>query len=163
MRKTTDRPAFEKRRRLGRRSYVKPVRPRTESERKQRQIAMASLQAMAYLGLADDGLQVRGGLQVVGVRAAHERFDGSVADGPAEEQFDHSGFGHGPDQRQHSGQLVVPDVGPGKVHMPHVPSECLPALDRQPVEYAVLGPETVVGSLLSAPARSYVKTRLSFY
>lgn len=115
---------------------------------------------MAYLGLADDGLQVRGGLQVVGVRAAHERFDGRVADGPAEEQFDDGGLWHGPDQWQHSGQLVVPDVGPGQVYVPHVSPERLPAFGRQPVQYAVLGPETVVGSLLPAPARSYVKTNV---
>jgi len=52
---------------------------------------------MAYLGLADDGLQVRSRLQIVGVRAAHERFDGRLADGAAEEQLYNRGFGHGPD------------------------------------------------------------------
>jgi len=52
---------------------------------------------MANLGLADDGLQVRRGLQVVGVRAAHERFDGRLADGAAEEQLDDRGLRHGPD------------------------------------------------------------------
>lgn len=56
-----------------------------------------SLQAMAYLGLADDGLQVGRRLQIVGVRAAHERFDGRLADGAAEEELDNRGFRHWPD------------------------------------------------------------------
>jgi len=54
---------------------------------------------MAYLGLADDGLQVRRRLQIVGVRAAHERFDGRLADSAAEKQLDDRGFRHGPDTR----------------------------------------------------------------
>jgi len=83
---------------------------------------------MAYLGLADDGLQVRRGLQIIGVRAAHERLDGRLADGPAEEQLDDGALRHGPDARQYADQLVVPGVRPGQVHVMHVPSERLFAL-----------------------------------
>lgn len=54
----------------------------------------ASLQTVAYLGFANDGLQVRRGLQIIGVGAAHERLDGCLADGPAEEQLDHRTFRH---------------------------------------------------------------------
>jgi len=49
---------------------------------------------MAYLGLADDCLQMRRRLQIVSVRAAHERFDGRLADGAAEEELDNRGFRH---------------------------------------------------------------------
>lgn len=89
---------------------------------------------MAYLGLADDGLQVRCGLQIVGVRAAHERFDGRLADGPAEEQLDHGGFRHGSDAGQYVDEFVVPRVRPGQVHVVHVPPERLFAFHRQPVQ-----------------------------
>lgn len=81
-----------------------------------------SLQAMTYLGLADDGLQVRCRLQVVCVCAAHERFDGSLTDGATEEQLDHCGFWHGSDAGQYLDQFVVSCVWPSQMHMVHVPS-----------------------------------------
>lgn len=89
---------------------------------------------MTNLGLADDGLQVRCGLQIVGVRATHERLDGRLADRPAEEQVDHCVLGHGPDAGQDFDEFVVTGFGPGQVDVVHVPPESLSALGRQPVQ-----------------------------
>lgn len=95
--------------------------------------AFASLQTVAYLCLADDRLQVWRCLQIIGVSAAHERFDGRLADGPAEEQFDHGALRHRTDARKYLDQLVVPGVRPGHVHVMHVPPKRFFALHRQPV------------------------------
>lgn len=89
---------------------------------------------MANLGLADDGLQVRRGLEIIGVGTAHEWFDGRLPDGPAKEQLDDGVFGHGSDARQDLDQLVVPGVGPCQVNVLHVSSERFLALNGQPVQ-----------------------------
>lgn len=89
---------------------------------------------MANLGLADDGLQVRRGLEIIGVGTAHEWFDGRLPDGPAKEQLDDGVFGHGSDARQDLDQLVVPGVGPCQVNVLHVSPERFLALNGQPVQ-----------------------------
>lgn len=92
---------------------------------------------MAYLCLADDCLQVRSGLQIIGVRAAHKRLDRRLADGPAEKQLDHSALGHSPNAGQYVDQLVISVVGSGQVNVMHVPPESFFALLRQPVQYGL--------------------------
>jgi hypothetical protein len=77
---------------------------------------------MTYLSLADDGLQVRRRLQIVSICAAHERFDGSLADGATEEQLDYRSFWHSPDAGQYLDQFVVSRVWPGQMHVVHMPS-----------------------------------------
>lgn len=89
---------------------------------------------MAYFRLADDGLQVWCGLQIIGVRTAHEWFDGRLADGAPKEQFDYRAFWDGSDARQNFNQLVVSGIGPSRVNVTHVASEGFFTLHREPVQ-----------------------------
>lgn len=78
---------------------------------------------MAYFGLANDCLQVRGRLEIIGIRATYERFDRSLADGSTEEQLDHGVFRHSSNARQNFDQLVVPGIRSNQVDMVHVSSK----------------------------------------
>jgi hypothetical protein len=78
---------------------------------------------MAYFCLANDCLQVRGSLEVIGVRATHEWFDRSLADGPTKEQLDHGVFWYSSNARQYFDQLFITGIWSSQVNMMHVSSK----------------------------------------
>lgn len=89
---------------------------------------------MAYFCLANDCLQVRGSLKIIGVRAAHERFDRSLADGSTKEQLDNGVFRHSSNARQYLDQLIIAGIWSSQVDMMHVSSEGFFTFHGQPVQ-----------------------------
>lgn len=78
---------------------------------------------MAYFGFANDCLQVRGSLKIIGICATHEWFDRSLADRSTEEQLDHGVFRNRSNARQYFDQLVISSIRSSQVDVMHVPSE----------------------------------------